>query len=237
MSRRYVRRTILWLILGLVILGCASPVLVTPPPSLPQPGAAETIIVQTAAAAQAQTVTMLPSPTSTSTMTPLPRNTATITPTSTATIIFVTNTSLSEGLLVDGTDEADDGDNGDNGGSDGYVKPTATSRPWACSVISKSPANDTVMPGGSSFTATWTVRNTGSKTWPKDGVDVAFHSGAHLEEGKSYYDIPTAVGPGGTISLSVSMRVPTRSKNYSTRWALRVGKTDFCEVKFTIEVE
>jgi len=234
MSGRNIRRTTLWLILGLVILGCASPVLVTPPPSIPQPGAVETIIVETAAAAQAQTVTLLPSPTSTSTMTPLPRNTATNTPTSTATIIFVTNTSLPEGLLADGTDEADDGE---GSGSDGYVKPTATPNPWECSILSKSPANNTVMRGGSSFKATWTVRNTGSKTWPIDGVDVAFHSGAHLEEGKPYYDIPTAVGPGGTVSLSVSMRVPKRSNVYSTRWALRVGKLDFCQVKFTIEVE
>jgi hypothetical protein len=202
---------------------------------MPQPaGAVETIIVQTAAAAQAQTVTLLPSPTSTSTITPLPRNTATNTPTSTATIIFVTDTSLPEGLLADGTDEAD---NGDSGESDGYVKPTATARPWMCSVLSKSPANNTVMRGGSSFKATWTVRNTGSKTWPKDGVDVAFHSGAHLEEGKPYYDIPKAVGPGGTVALSVSMSVPKRSNVYSTRWSLRVGKSDFCTVKFIIEVE
>ena len=60
MSRRIVRRTILWLILGLVILSCGTPALVTSPPSVSEPGALETVIIQTAAAAQMQTLESLP---------------------------------------------------------------------------------------------------------------------------------------------------------------------------------
>jgi hypothetical protein len=33
------------------------------------------------------------------------------------------------------------------------------------------------------------------------------------------------------------MAAPKLSKVYSTRWSLRVGKKDFCSIKFSIEVE
>lgn len=239
MNRRIVRRITIWLILGLVILGCATPALVTPPPSMPVPGSVETVIVQTADAAQTQTAILLP-PTGTPTLTPLFTSTPSITPTPTATFLFLlaTNTSLPEGLLADELEDDDDSDdgNGNNGGSDGFVKPTATPSEWACRVLSKSPANGAVIPGGSSFRAVWTVENTGTKTWPKKGVDVVYQSGARLNAGKPYYDIPAGVGPGGTVTISVTMDVPKRAKDYSTRWALKVGRTEFCSVQFVFTV-
>ena len=88
MNRRIVRRISLCLVVGLVILGCATPVLVTPPPSMPAFEPIETIIVQTAAVAQTQTATVLP-PTVTATITPLLTKTATITPTPTSTVLFL----------------------------------------------------------------------------------------------------------------------------------------------------
>ena len=235
MSRRNVRRLTLWLILGLVILGCASPVLVTPPP-VSAPDSVETVIIQTAAAAQTQTVAALPSPTNTFTATSLPRNTATNTSTPTATIIFVTDTGTPPPILL--TNDPDDG-GGNNGGGNGngYVKPTATPREWACRVLYRYPDKGTVILGGSSFKATWTVQNTGTKSWPKKGVDVVFSSGAYLHTGKPYYDIPAAIGTGGTVTISVTMTVPKRSKTYQTRWSLRVGKTEFCGVQIVVEVK
>lgn len=230
MHRRKVRRITLWLVVGLVILGCASPVLVTPPPA-PVSEPIETIIVQTAAVAQTQTARVLP-PTWTATTTRLPTKTPTITPTPTATVLFLppTATSLPEGFFDD------DGEtNGDD--ENGYVKPTATTSPWNCRVLSKSPPVGTVIKGGTKFSAVWVVENTGTKTWPKKGVDVAHHSGAHIHEGKTYRDIPATVGPGGKITITVSMVAPKFSKTYSTRWSLRVGQLDFCAAKFVIEVK
>jgi hypothetical protein len=104
-------------------------------------------------------------------------------------------------------------------------------------VVSKSPANDTVIIGGTSFKATWTVQNTGTKTWPKKSVDVVFSSGARLNAGKPYYDIPTGVGPGGTVTISVTFTVPKITKDYASRWSLRVGKTEFCGVRFIFSVK
>jgi hypothetical protein len=233
MSRRVVRSVTLWLILVSVILGCATPVLVTPPPSLSEPGAVETVIVQTADAAQTQTMIALP-PTNTPTLVPLPTRTATLSPTPTATFLFLrpTETSLPEGIFDD--DETGNGGGSGDGDSDSSKK-TPTPREWACRVLSKSPANEAVI-SGDSFRAIWTVQNTGTQTWPKKSVDIVYVSGARLNKGKPYYDIPAAVAPGGTVTISVTMYVP-RSKDYNTRWALKIGRTEFCSVRFSFSVK
>ncbi len=233
MNRRIVRRITLWLIVGIVILGCTSPVLVTPPPSAPVSEPLETIVVQTAAVAQTQTANVLP-PTWTATTTHLPTKTPTITPTPTATVLFLppTKTSLPEGYFDDDDGEETDGEENDSD----YEKPVVV-REWDCRFISQSPPKGTVISGGSSFKATWTVENIGTKTWPKQGVDIVYHSGAHLHDGKTYYDIPATTGPGGKVTLTIPMTAPKHAKVYSTRWSLRVGKRDFCSVKFIIEVK
>jgi hypothetical protein len=222
----------------LVILGCATPALVTPPPSESGPVSIETLIVQTALAAQTQTAILAP-PTATPTPIPSPTKTFTITPTPTATILFLiatkTNTSVPTGLFA-----GEDGDGtgsgvGNNGDGDGFVKPTATPSEWACRVLSRRPARGAIVPAGSSFTAIWTVQNTGTKTWPKKGVDVVYESGARLNVGRPYYDIPAGVGPGSTVTISVKMEVPKIPKEYNMRWSLMVGRTQFCSVQFVFE--
>jgi hypothetical protein len=135
------------------------------------------------------------------------------------------------------TNDPDGGGGGNNGGGNGYVKPTATPREWACRILYRYPDKGTIIPGGSSFKATWSVQNTGTKSWPKKGVDVVFSSGAHLHTGKPYYDIPAAIGTGGTVTISVTMTVPKRSKTYQTRWSLKVGRTEFCGVQIVVEVK
>lgn len=236
MNRRVLRRITLWLVAGLVILGCATPALVTPPPSTSGPGSLETIIAQTALAAQTQTAIVLP-PTLTPSAIPSPTKTLTTTPTPTATILFListkTNTPIPTGIFAGGSGgTSTGGGSGSGSDGDGFVKPTATPSEWACRVLSKSPARGAIVPAGSSFTAVWTVQNTGTKTWPKKGVDVVYQSGARLNHGKPYYDIPAGVTPGGTVRISVTMEVPKRPKEYSTRWSLMVGKTQFCSVQF-----
>lgn len=240
MDRRTVRRISLWLVTVLVILGCASPVLVTPPPA-PVSEPVETIVVQTAAAAQTGTA-VVSSPTSTATLTALPTRTATITPTPTPTVIFLflTETSPPE-LLLDEEgnvilDEDEEGNLQDDENDSDFEKPVVV-REWDCRLISQSPAKGSVITGGSNFRAVWTVENIGTKTWPKKGVDVVYHSGAHLQDGRAYYDIPRAVGPGGKVTITISMTAPNRAKVYSTRWSLRVGKRDFCSIRFSIEVK
>lgn len=238
MNRRIVRRITLWLLVGLILLGCASPVFVTPPPSLPASGGIKTIVVQTAAAAQTKTAILLPTSTDTPTNTPLPTRTATITPTPTSTIVFLFLTKSGPTEEFFGDEGGNGGGNGGEGGDNasGYVKPTVV-KEWACRVTSRYPPRNAIIAGGSTFRATWTVVNSGTKTWPKNGVDVVYRSGAHLHEGKPYLDIPATVGPGGKITISITMTAPKRPNEYSTRWALRVGETDFCQMKIAFEVK
>ncbi|MGD8405423.1 MAG: NBR1-Ig-like domain-containing protein [Anaerolineales bacterium] len=237
MSRRTVRRIILWLILGLVILSCGTPVLVAPPPSASGTDSVETVVAQTADAAQTQTMRALP-PSLTPSLTPAATKTATVTPTPTATILFLfpTNTSLPASFFEDtvGGGTGDDSSDGDSEDEDGRIR---TQDLWACRVLSKNPADEMVVIGGTSFKTTWTVQNTGSETWPKKSVDIVYVSGTRLNEGKPYYDIPRAVAPGGTVTISVTMNFPKRQKDYQTRWGLKIGRTEFCTVKFEFTVK
>jgi len=237
MSRRNVRRTILWLISGLVILSCGTPVLLAPPPSGPEPGSAETVIAQTADAAQTQTMISLP-PTSTPSLTPLPTKSPTVTPTPTATVLFLfpTNTSLPTAFLSSGSGSGTGGDS-DNSDSDEDDERIRTRDLWSCRLLSKNPADKVDVIGGTSFKTIWTVENTGTETWPKKSVDIVYVSGARLNEGKPYYDIPAAVAPGGRITISVTMNFPKRSTDYQTRWGLKIGRTEFCFVKFEFSVK
>ena len=231
MNRRSIRRVTLCIVAVLVILGCASPAFVTPPPSPPSSYSVETVIVQTAAVAQTQTALLRP-PTETLTITPSPTWTATITPTPTATIVFLFLTEIStpEDLSVDGAGFSNEG------GNSNTATPEAR-KDWDCRVISRSPVRGTVFSPRTSFRAVWTVQNTGIQTWPKKGVDFVYHSGAHLHEGKPYRDIPKTVYPGGQVTLTVSMTAPKSPHEYSTRWSLRVGNRDFCTVRFFIVVK
>lgn len=242
MSRRNVRRITLCLGTILAILGCGTPALVTPPPSAPGVGSLETIIAQTAEAAQTATAIFLP-PSATPSLTPPPTKTSTITPTPTATILFLikTNTSVptaTSSFIAGGSGTGTGGGSSGSGNSGGgFVKPTATPQEWTCRVLYKSPDKALTIYGGSKVKTTWTVQNTGTKTWPKDGVDVVYQSGARLNAGKPYYDIPTGVGPGGSVTISVTMEMPKRPKEYSTRWSLMVGHTEFCSVRFVFDVQ
>lgn len=237
MSKRTVRRTILWLISGLVILSCGTPVLVAPPSSVSEPDSFETLVVQTADAAQTQTMRALP-PTLTPSLTLAATKTATVTPTPTATILFLfpTNTSLPTATLEDtiGSGTGDNSGNDNSSNSDDRIR---TRDLWACGIMSKNPADKVTVIGGTSYKTTWTVRNTGTETWPKKSVDIVYISGTRLNEGKPYYDIPRAVAPGGTITLSVTMHFPKRAKDYQTRWGLKIGRTEFCTVKFEFSVK
>lgn len=231
MNRRMIRRITLWTSFGLIVLGCSSPLLATPPPasaSVPL----GTVVAETAAAAQTQTA-MVITPSSTPTVPPTATKTATVTPSPTATILFITETNVPDSLLETGGYEEEN-----NGSAIGIASGTPSSskkriREWACRITYRSPANEIVIARETTFQVKWTVQNTGTKTWPKKGVDVVYASGADLHIGKPYIDIPATVGPGGKTTVTITLVAPKRAGDYSTRWSLKVGRTEFCGLKFT----
>ncbi len=243
MNSNLIRRISLWLFTALLVLGCALPFLAEPAPAqLPATQSSEilgTSIVETAAAAQTLTVTFLPSPTSTltPTLTRIPTVTQTPTPTfiySLFTATFVpTETSTVSVSSAGGTaGGADDGTNGTLGFTeDGYK---FTGKEWTCTVTAKSPGKGAVVKQGQTIYASWTVVNTGTKTWTNNGVDFRYQAGLRMD-GRKIQDLPRTVAPGNKITLTIQLTAPKRSETYATTWTLKVGIRTFCPMKITFD--
>lgn len=177
----------------------------------PAPGAVNTIVVLTAQAAASQTAAALP-PTLTPTFTPIPTDTPTETPSPTPTFLFILSTLTKT--------------------------PTAavSSSDFSCNLTDQTPADGSSMSKNATFTATWTVRNTGQATWSSNNVDFVYVQGAKLATVKAA-DLPKTVSPGGSVKLSLSMVAPNAANTYKTVWTLQQGKTSFCRLTLTIVVK
>ncbi|GAB4504777.1 MAG: hypothetical protein Fur0043_17710 [Anaerolineales bacterium] len=212
----------------LLVLGCASPLLISAPLPTPSPDAAalQIIIAQTAAAAQSGTILAIP-PTSTFTLTPSPTRIPTQTFTASPTFIFTFKTSTS---FADATASAQYAE--EDAQLSMATSDVPTPHPWACKVISRLPDIGGSVKHGQRFYAQWLVENTGTKVWPVQGVDVVFYTGGRFHD-RPYYDIPATVPPGGRVTIIVPLTAPGRLDTFSTTWALKVGKRAFCALKLT----
>jgi hypothetical protein len=72
---------------------------------------------------------------------------------------------------------------------------------------------------GQSFVKTWRLRNDGTCTWTTDYV-LVFAGGSSLG-GPSAVPFATAVAPGHTVDLSVTLTAPAGNGAYESRWQLR----------------
>lgn len=228
MNRNNPGKLSLWLTAVLVMLSCASPVLLTAPSPTPTLDTAsmQAIIAQTAAAAQTGTKIALP-PTATFTLTASPTRVPTETWTPSPTYIFV-NTSpvmainaTASALYADDDEEYAEGD-----------EEEPTPQPWSCKVISRLPDRGGTVKRGALFYAQWLVENTGTRTWPVEGVDVVFYTGGRFHD-KPYYNLPATIPPGGRVTVIVPLTAPKRVDAFSTTWALQVGKRVFCALKIS----
>ncbi len=87
-----------------------------------------------------------------------------------------------------------------------------------------------------SFTASWTVQNTGSAGWDSNSVDFVYVSGAKLSSLKAA-DLPKSVASGDSITLKLSMVAPGPADTYKTVWTLESGKNAFCRLSLSIKVK
>jgi hypothetical protein len=203
------------LALTLLLISCDLSTLVTPAvvPS-PIPGVVDTIVAQTAQAAATQTALQNP-PTPTPTLTPIPTRTPTLTPSPSPTFIFVLKTLT-------------------------RVPPVPTigsdTKEFACQLVGQTPKDDSVMPKKKDFAVTWTVQNTGASSWDASAIDFIYLSGTKLTDLEAV-DLPRSVDHGQSMDLKVTMQAPTAAGTYNTVWALRSGKTTFCRVNLTIQIQ
>ncbi|HMB22759.1 MAG TPA: NBR1-Ig-like domain-containing protein [Anaerolineales bacterium] len=203
-----------WFTAFILIMACVPSLTAESIPTV-DPGAIDTMIVQTANAAATQTAAGLPS--ATMTWTPVPtRNTETVTPTATATVIFVF---FSPTPLVIPT----------------FTASGSKSDTYACQVTTVSPPDGTSFPPRQDFSAFWVVKNIGKKKWDRTNVNYAFASGDKFHTISSY-DLSESVASGNMIDLGVNMQAPKDPGTYTTTWTLRAGKKTFCPLNLTIVV-
>ena len=183
------------------------------------PNVINTLIVQTANAASTQTAAAMPTFTATSTFTPTPRPTDTPEPTATATVLF----------LLYAPSPVIIAQSGGNGG-------TPNSKPYACQVISVTPANGTSFGPRTDFDAKWKVKNIGLKDWEGNSVDYTYFSGDKIHK-VAGYDLGKTVKRGDVRELIVDMLAPKKPGTYTTNWAIQVGAEAFCTLSLTIVVK
>lgn len=75
----------------------------------------------------------------------------------------------------------------------------------------------TTITAGTSFTKTWSVKNTGTCAWTKDFM-IKFASGSQM--GGTTTAIGSAVAAGSSINVSVTMVAPTTAGSYTGYWRM-----------------
>jgi hypothetical protein len=153
------KRILLSLMAVIFLLAACAP----PPQPTPEPVDIEsqvaTAVALTVAAQNTQTAAAIPPATNT----PLPTQTKAVAPSPTT--VLATATAL---VLPTAT-------SGGGGGSGG-----STTKPeYACAVVRRTPADNTVFLPNKTFDISWTIQNTGTKTM-QAGLDVKFHDGTLL---------------------------------------------------------
>lgn len=116
------------------------------------------------------------------------------------------------------------------------VESAAAGADYACALVSQKPKDWTKMQRRNIFDATWTVKNSGTKTWGKNGVDFKYISGTKMHTYDDAYDLSQDVGSGKTITLVVDMISPKNKGYYTAVWGLYRGSKAFCKLSVTINV-
>ena len=232
----FVRKLSFPFLLIFISLACAVPNVSTPQP-LPtfDPNSMQTAIVETALAAQSQTEVSLP----TSTITPTVTRTPSHTPTSTPTFIFLLPSftpipSITPTPTITLTSEPKLDENGEPEKKKG--DPFAmTGKEWTCSVYGTFPPQNYEFKPKTKFKVEWNVFNSGTKSWPYYGMDMVY-SGGFRPEGTKVRDFVVSVPSGGKIGLQATFITPKNPGEYSTYFFITVGKTTFCQMKYTFYV-
>lgn len=206
---------LVWVTALMLVVACIPSLNPSVPPTV-DPGAINTIIVQTANAAASQTAAALPSPTWTLTIAPT-RSTATPTPTATSTVIFI----FSSPTSFANSTFPPSGSRSDN---------------YACQITRVSPPNGSVFAPREDFNAFWAVKNIGRRKWDRTNVDYAFAGGDKMHKISSY-DLSDNVASGKSLDLGVDMQAPKDPGTYTTTWTMRAGNKTFCPLELTIVVQ
>ncbi len=93
--------------------------------------------------------------------------------------------------------------------------------------------DDTPFAPETSFTKTWRVRNTGTRTWDAN-YTLNFVGGTLAPRSKTVIVTPTL--PGGDVDISVKFKAPTQPGVYSSDWQMKDRTGQFFGVKLWMRI-
>lgn len=172
-----------------------------------------TSIVATANAAATQTSFFI-TPTLTPTFTFTPTKTPSDTPTPTKTFIFLLPSPTASKTV------------------------TPTKQPttdYACTLISQTPPDNSLVGAGVAFSVRWQVKNIGTALWNANDIDYRYKSGIKMHK-QPAYDLSKNIATGEIADIIADMTAPTTPGNYLTTWVIRIGKREFCKLTLMITV-
>jgi hypothetical protein len=99
--------------------------------------------------------------------------------------------------------------------------PSATPVPcdWASFVRDVLIGDGNIIKAGTAFTKTWRLQNIGSCTWTQDYA-LVFVSGSQMDAPSRVW-LDTQVRPGETVDVSVQLKAPLQTGDYTGYWQLR----------------
>jgi hypothetical protein len=205
------------------------------PASPPSPASAQTEGANPAVSTAVFTATLLnptlaPSITMTAfpSITPLPSATATATDTPPG--FVASRTPVPPTPVISPTVEPPDTQ---EGATDDWGSPTR------CSLVGRSPEKWAVVRAGRQYKISWTLLNSGTKTWQANQMVLVYYDGVKLTAPNQKKELLTRdVRVGQTITPVITITTPKLPGHYRSVWALRLlsGRV-FCTftVKLTVE--
>lgn len=98
----------------------------------------------------------------------------------------------------------------------------STPAPYACVVINKSPADNTVFKPNKDFDIKFWIRNAGTETWDK-GADLVFDSGTKMITSKVIYELPK-VDPGEMVGPFIyDAQSPNKAGTFTMTFKVQGG--------------
>ena len=111
------------------------------------------------------------------------------------------------------------------------------SSPTRCSLMSKSPASWAILQPHHQYRVTWTLLNSGTRTWQSEAMFLIFYDGVKLSSTK-IAKLPKDVKIGQSITPAITIITPKNPGRYRSVWALRLtnGRI-FCTFTIRITVQ
>jgi hypothetical protein len=113
---------------------------------------------------------------------------------------------------------------------------THTPSPLACEVVKVEPRAGSKLPYRNDFDARFTLKNTGTKDWKADNVDLRYASGEKMQKYADAVDMKSDTATGKEYTFAVDMLAPENPGTYRATWNLVESGTLICSVSLEIQV-